>query len=154
MQMLLESTIFCTQQVTNTLHIGQPPLRGVKASLGPSSATLGGAAREQYAAMEAGGGAVAAPPKKGAARRPASRRPPRSERRHGAVRRDADRWRRVGSAPKKGGSSPTTGQPQAAARRALQKNCNTDGHYRTRGLAPRVRWRNPRRSNSAQLETK
>jgi len=35
------------------------------ASLGPSSATLGDAAREQYAAMEAGGGAVAAPPKKG-----------------------------------------------------------------------------------------
>jgi len=34
------------------------------ASLGPSSATLGGAAREQYAAMEAGGGAVEAPPPK------------------------------------------------------------------------------------------
>ena len=65
MQMLLESNIFCTQQVTNTLHIGQPPLRGVTASLGPSSATLGGAAREQYAAMEAGGGAVEVPPKKG-----------------------------------------------------------------------------------------
>ena len=58
MQMLLESSIFCTQQVTNTLHSGKPPLRGVTASLGPSSATLGGAAREQYAAMEAGGGAV------------------------------------------------------------------------------------------------
>jgi hypothetical protein len=37
----------------------------VAASLGPSSATLGGAAREQYAAMEAGGGVVEAPPKKG-----------------------------------------------------------------------------------------
>jgi hypothetical protein len=49
----------------NRLHSGKPPLRGVAASLGPSSATLGGAAREQYAAMEAGGGAVEAPPKKG-----------------------------------------------------------------------------------------
>ena len=65
MQMLLESSIFCTQQVTNRLHSGKPPLRGVAASLGPSSATLGGAAREQYAAMEAGGGAVEVPPKKG-----------------------------------------------------------------------------------------
>ena len=58
MQMLLESSIFCTQQVTNRLHSGKPSLRGMTASLGPSSATLGGAAREQYAAMEAGGGAV------------------------------------------------------------------------------------------------
>ena len=65
MQMLLESTIFCTQQVTNRLHSGQPPLRGVTASLGQSLATLGGAAREQYAAMEGGGCAVEAPPKKG-----------------------------------------------------------------------------------------
>jgi hypothetical protein len=32
--------------------------------VGPSSATLGGAAREHYAALEAGGGAVKAPPKK------------------------------------------------------------------------------------------
>ena len=60
--MLLESSILCTQQVANTLHSGKPPLRGVTASLGPSSATLGGAAREQYAAMEAGGGAVEEPP--------------------------------------------------------------------------------------------
>ena len=65
MQMLLESTIFCTQQVTNRQHSGKPPLREVTASLGPSSAMLGGAAREQEAAMEAGGGAVEVPPKKG-----------------------------------------------------------------------------------------
>ena len=48
--------------VTNRQHSGKPPLREVTASLGPSSATLGGAAREQYAAMEAGGGAVEVPP--------------------------------------------------------------------------------------------
>jgi hypothetical protein len=72
--MLLESSILCTQQVANTLHSGKPPLRGVTASLGPSSATLGGAAREQYAAMEAGGGAVEVPPKKGAHQTPASLR--------------------------------------------------------------------------------
>ena len=63
MQMLLESSIFCTQQVTNRQHSGKPPLREVTASLGPPSAALGGAAREQYAAMEAGGGAVEAPKK-------------------------------------------------------------------------------------------
>ena len=57
--MLLESSIFCSQQVTNRQHSGKPPLREVTESLGQSSATLRGAAREQYAAMEAGGGAVA-----------------------------------------------------------------------------------------------
>jgi hypothetical protein len=70
--MLLESSIFCTQQVTNTLHSGKPA-RGVMASIGPSSATLEGAAREQYAAMEAGGGAVEVPPKR-APQTPASLR--------------------------------------------------------------------------------
>ena len=65
MQMLLEYTIFCTQQVTNRQHSGKPPMREVTASLRPPSATLGGAAREQYAAMEAGGGAVESHPKKG-----------------------------------------------------------------------------------------
>jgi|AntAceMinimDraft_5_1070358.scaffolds.fasta_scaffold267143_1 hypothetical protein len=45
-------------------HSGKPPLREVTASLGPSSATLGGAAREQYAAMEADGGAVEVPGQK------------------------------------------------------------------------------------------
>jgi hypothetical protein len=44
-----------------------------------AASSLGGAAREQYAAMEAGGGAVAAPPQKGAAQRPASRRPSRQK---------------------------------------------------------------------------
>jgi hypothetical protein len=44
-----------------------------------AASSLGGEAREHYAAMEAGGGAVAAPPKKGAAQRPASRRPPRQK---------------------------------------------------------------------------
>jgi hypothetical protein len=60
--------------VTNRLHSGKPPMRGVTASLGPSSVTLGGPAREQYAAMEAGGGAVEVPPQKGAPQRPASLR--------------------------------------------------------------------------------
>ena len=45
-------------------HSGKPPLREVTESLGQSSATLRGAAREQYAAMEADGGAVEVPPPK------------------------------------------------------------------------------------------
>ena len=59
----LNPVFYCSQQVTNRQHSGKPPLREVTASLGQSSATLRGAAREQYAAMEAGhseagGGAV------------------------------------------------------------------------------------------------
>ena len=38
MQMLLESSIFCTQQVTNRQHSGKPQLREVAASLGPFTA--------------------------------------------------------------------------------------------------------------------
>ena len=38
MQMLLESSIFCTQQVTNRQHSGKPQLREVTASLGPFTA--------------------------------------------------------------------------------------------------------------------
>jgi hypothetical protein len=155
-----------------------------------AASSLGGAAREQYAATEAGGDAVAAPPKEGAACRPASRRPPRGERRHRAVRRDGGRWRRVGSAPQMGrladrpalgcraasadleqyaamqtGGGALAAPPKkvAARRRPASRRPPRGERYKELqhgwalpfpGLAPRVRWRYPRRSNSAQGETK
>jgi hypothetical protein len=81
MQMLLESSFFCTQQVAKSLHSGEAAtvgeggvtrtvitsLRGGRGGRQRvfAASSLDGAAREKYAAMEAGGGAVAAPPKKG-----------------------------------------------------------------------------------------
>jgi hypothetical protein len=85
MQMLLESSFFCTQQVTKRLHSREAAIAGeggvtrtvIKSLRGGrggrqrvfAASSLDGAAREQYAAMGAGGGAVAAPPKKGQIKR-------------------------------------------------------------------------------------
>ena len=78
MQMLLESSFFCTKQVTKRLHSGEAATAGedganrtafksLRGGRGGrqrvfAALSLEGAAREQYAAMEAGGGAMAAPP--------------------------------------------------------------------------------------------
>jgi hypothetical protein len=133
------------------------------------ASSLGGAAREQYAAMEAGGGAVTAPPRRvQLADRPAEGR--RGERRHAAVhlrlraaahetqarRRHPRRRNRSGPfghgflffSPPPPLPPPnqigyfffgTAADPRAAV-----------GSYHTRGLAYRARWLCPRRSNSEQ----
>jgi hypothetical protein len=79
--MLLESSFLCTKQVTKSLHSGKAATAGedgatrtvitsLRGGRGGrkrvfAASSLGGTARELYAAMEAGSGAVAAHPKKG-----------------------------------------------------------------------------------------
>jgi hypothetical protein len=152
--------------VTNRQHSGKPPLREVTASLGPPSATLGGAAREQYAAMEAGGGAVEAHPKKKKGQlkdRPAAGHRGRKSVEMTATKRISDvlfpRGFEVAS-PRR--SLQSTRMPSSCIRRSMyprrkkfyfffaEKRDDNDELYQTRGLAPRVRWRYTSRHDTQQ----
>jgi hypothetical protein len=87
-----------------------------------AASSLGGAAREQYAAMEAGGGAVAAPPKRGQlADRPAAGRR--------AASADTEQY----AAMKTGGGALAAPPKKVAARRrpASRRPPRGERHKRT-----------------------